>query len=258
MERRTGGRTPRDGAAVPELAGATACDGRYALRELLHGAPEQGVWVGVEVAGGRPVLITLGPPVPATAREELALDVPGVTALLALGDGPGGLAAAVEERPPGAPAAPAAEQAAALGAAVADLGAFAHHMGLALAGLRPEAVWSDGDEVVLAPRPTRLWELAGADPDGPAVFRSRERLRGGGASPADDIFALGATVALWATGEHPFEGDTAAQQAHAILDRRRRLWRGDPRLEPVVAAALGPRELRPPMDALEAALRELA
>jgi hypothetical protein len=243
---------------VADLAGATACDGHYALRELLHGEPRRGVWLGVELGGERPVLITLGPPPASAAGEELTLDVPGVTTLLGLGDGPGGLAAAVEERPPGAVAAPAPEQAAALGAEVADLGAFAHHMGLALGGLRPEAVWTDGEEVMLAPRATRVWELGGADPDGPAVFRSRTRLRGGGPSPADDVFALGATVARWATGEHPFEGDTAAEQAQAILDRRRRPWRGDPRLAPVVAAALAPRDLRPPMDALEAALRELA
>jgi hypothetical protein len=233
------------------------CDGRYALRELLHGTEGLGVWSGEEVQGGRRVLVSVGPPAP-DAFDELTLDVPGVPALLAVGDAPGGRTAAVEEHPHGAIVDPGPE-AAAVGAEVAELAGFVHHMGLALGGIRPEAVWRD-DEVSVSPRLTRLWELSrqGLDaPGGPAVFISLGRLRGTGPTPHDDVFALGATVAWWATGAHPFEGETRGEQIQAIHDRRRRPWTGDPALEPVVAAALRPKRERIGMDALEAALREL-
>jgi len=180
-------------------------------------------------------------------------------ALLDVGDAPGGLTAAVEERPPGAIVAPGAERAAAVGAEVAGLAAFVHHMGLALGGIRPDAVWR-GDEVSVSPRVTRLWELARRRPDEPgppSVFLSLDRLRGTAPTPSDDVFALGATVAWWATGEHPFQGDTRVPQIRAIHDGRRRPSRGDPALGRVVDDALAPRRERPSMESLEAALREL-
>jgi hypothetical protein len=236
----------------------TVCDGRFRLDEQLHGAPELGVWLGTEVQSDRPTLVSIGPHAD-DAADELALDVPGVPALLAVCDEAGERTAVIEERPPGAIAEPGAERAAALAADVAEVAAFVHHMGLALGGIRPQAVW-DNDEVMVAPRLTRLWELSrqGLDaPGGPAVFLSLGRLRGTGPTPADDVFTLGATLAWWATGEHPFEGETRGEQIQAIHDRRRRPWTGAPELEPIVAAALAPREQRPSMEALEAALREL-
>jgi hypothetical protein len=204
------------------------------------------------------VLVSIGP-YAGDAFDELVLDVPGVPTLLAVGDAPGGLTAAVEEHPAGAIADPGRSEVAALGAEVAELAAFVHHMGLALGGIRPEAVWTDGD-VSVSPRLTRLWELSreGLDaPGGPAVYISLGRLRGSGPTPADDVFALGATIARWATGAHAFEGETRGEQIRAIHDRRRRPWTGDPGLEPIVAASVGPRAERPTMEQLEAALREL-
>jgi hypothetical protein len=240
--------------------GATVCDGRFVLEERLHGLGDYASWLGRDTEGGAPVLVAIGPAV-GDALEELALDVPGVPALLAACDAPGGQTALVQERPPGSIARPDPAEAAALTAEVAAIAAFAHHMGLALGGLRPEAVWRGEDTVTVAPRLTLLWDLGRRGPDGPSappsVFVSLERLKGGGPTPADDVFALGATLAQWATGLHPFAGETRREQARAILDRRRRPWTGDPALEPIVAAALAPRERRPSMEALEAALREL-
>lgn len=238
---------------------ATVCDGRFRLDRRLYGTGRLGVSLGTEADGGRPVLITLGPRV-RDGFDELALDVPGVPTLLAVCDAGGDLSAVVEERPPGAIADPGPERAGAVGAEVAELAAFVHHMGLALGGIRPEAVWRDS-EVSVAPRVTRLWELARRRPDEqgpPTVFLSLDRLRGSGPTPADDVFALGATVAWWATGEHPFAGATRLEQIQAIHDGRRRPWTGDPALAPVVDAALGPRRERPTMEALESALGALA
>jgi hypothetical protein len=238
---------------------ATVCDGRYRLDRQLHGAPELGAWLATEARTGRPVVVSIGPRAE-DAAEELALDVPGVPALLAVCDEPGERTAVVEERPPGAIADPGPERAASLAADVAGLASFGHHMGLALGGIRPEAVW-ENDEVMVTPRLTRLWELSRQGPDAPgrpAVFLSLGRLRGSGPTPADDVFALGATLAWWATGEHPFEGETRAEQIQAIQDRRRRPWRGPAELEPVVGAALSPQRERPSMEAVEAALRDLA
>jgi hypothetical protein len=240
---------------------AAVCDGRYRVADRLYGTDALGVWLGEDAEEGPPVLVTLGP-YALGAEDELALDVPGVPALLAVDDLDGERTALVEQRPAGAIARPAPEEVAALGAEVAAVAAFAHHMGLALGGIRPEAVWRDA-EVAVAPRLTRLWELSGSGSGPgsaalPGVYLSLGRLRGGGPVPSDDVFALGATVACWATGAHPFEGDTPAEQVHAIHDGRRRPWTGDPRLESVVAAALAPPDRRPGMEQLEAALRELA
>jgi hypothetical protein len=235
-------------------------DGRFRLGERLHGAEGLGVWEGTEpAAGDRPVLVSIGP-YAGDVFDELQLDVPGVPTLLAVGDAPDGRTAVVEEHPPGAIATPAPQEAAALGAEVAELAAFVHHMGLALGGIRPESVWR-GDEVSISPRLTRLWEISHESldaPGGPSVYISLGRLRGSGPTPADDVFALGATIASWATGQHAFEGGTRGEQIRAIHDRRRRPWTGDPALEPIVAAALRPRAERPTMDWLEGALRELA
>jgi hypothetical protein len=233
--------------------------GRYRRAERLFGTDELGTWLGEDTAEGTPVLVTVGPYTP-DAEADLALEVPGVPSLLAVEEG-GEQTVLIEQRPPGDIAAPDAGQAAALGAEVAAVAAFAHHIGLALGGIRPEAIWR-GDEVVVAPRLTRLWELSRTGPGAAGlpgdVYLSLGRLRGGGPVPSDDVFALGVTVAHWATGEHPFAGETPIQQVRAIHDGRRRPWTGDPELEPVIAAALSPRDERPGMEALEAALRALA
>jgi hypothetical protein len=239
---------------------STVIGERFVLGERLHGTEELGVWDGSEPgAGDRPVLVSIGPHAD-DAFDDLALDVPGVPTLLAVGDATGGRTAVVEEHPSGAIAHPAPEAAAALGAEVAELAAFVHHMGLALGGIRPEAVWR-AEEVSISPRLTRLWDLSRQSldaPGGPPVYISLGRLRGTGPTERDDVFALGATIAFWATGAHPFEGETRGEQIRAIHDRRRRPWTGDPELEPIVAAALRPLAERPTMEWLEGALRELA
>src|SRR4051794_39924583 len=124
--------------SVPSGSPKTVCDGRFVLGERLRGAERLGVWSGTEpAAGDRPVLVSIAPHA-GDVFDELALDVPGVPALLAVGDAPGGLTAAVEEHPAGTIADPPPGEAAALGAEVAELAAFVHHMGLALGGIRPE------------------------------------------------------------------------------------------------------------------------
>lgn len=107
---------------------ATVWDGRFRLDRRLYGTGRLGVSLGTEADGGRPVLITLGPRV-RDGSDELALDVPGVPTLLAVCDADGDLSAVVEERPPGAIADPGPERAGAVGAEVAELAAFVHHMG---------------------------------------------------------------------------------------------------------------------------------
>lgn len=214
--------------------------GRFTLDRQVWGSTDRGVWLG---SGPREVLITLGPP----AGHVDALDLPFVTPLIELCDGPGGLEALVESRPPGAIAAPLDGRA--LGAVVARACA-----GAVIGGLRPEAVWTDGDVVTLAPRATRFWELgrtdAGSVAASPLVYEAPERLQDAGPSHEDDVFALAATVVVWTTGEHPFAGDGHDQQVLSILGGRRRFDTGDPVLE----AALGPAEGRPGMAELAGAL----
>jgi hypothetical protein len=178
-----------------------------------------------------------------------------------VGDGPEGLTAVVEARPSGEIAMPARGDAARLGAALADLAGGVHTAGGAVGGIRPEAIWADGEQITVAPRATRLWELgrsdAGIAPAYDSVFLSLERLTGAGPGPADDVFAVAATVAAWATGEHPFEGDGHGGQLLAIAGGERRAWRGPPALGRALLASLGPAAGRPDAAALAAALRAL-
>jgi hypothetical protein len=218
------------------------------------------VWEGTETGDGRAVIVSLGPPV--EDAGELELRAPGIAELLAVGEGPDGLAAVVEARPPGERAAPGPAGAAHLGAVLAGVVAGVHAEGVAAGGVRPEAVWADGESVVLTPRATRLWELGRADvgivPAYPSVFASFERLTGAEPGPEDDVFAVAATVAVWATGKHPFEGDSHARQVLAIAGGERRPWGGAPALGRALLAALGPAAGRPSAAELAAALRALA
>ena len=134
-------------------------DGRFQLGERLHGAEGLGVWEGTEPGeGDRPVLVSIGPHGGRRLRRAAARR-------------PRRAHAARRRRRAGRPhrrgrgasarrdRRPAPEEAAALGAEVAEIAAFVHHMGLVLGGIRPESVWR-GDEVSISPRLTRLWELS--------------------------------------------------------------------------------------------------
>jgi len=240
--------------------GASVCDGRWRLAERLSGEVEETVWRAEPAA-----LVTVGWDSGVPADElaaALALPYQGVTPLLAAGrlDGTAGQVL-VEALPAGAPRDRAPDLAAAerWGAATAAIAARAHAAGDALGGIRPEAVWIEGDAVAAtAPRATRLWELratdAGVVPGYTELYRSPERLAGGGVSAADDVFAIAATVVAWATGKHAFAGATPGERATSLLGGRRAPFSGPPSLALLLAAALGAAPGRPSAAGLERGL----
>lgn len=229
------------------LHGATVCRGRWRLAAPLYGSADESVWRASPEA-----LITVGWASDRAAAEVqalLALPVHGVTPLLAVGRLDGhDRDALVEAIPPGTPSplrTPDIATACRWGAAVAAIVAAAHAAGVVVGGLRPKAVWiDDGAVAALAPRATHFWELSAADIgivwDHQSVILSPERIAGGGVSAADDLFALAVTVAIWATGQFPFAGDTRDAQVRGILFGNRIRFAGPTSLATLIAAALGP------------------
>jgi hypothetical protein len=73
-----------------------------------------------------------------------------------------------------------------------------------------------------------------------------------------DVFSICAIVAHWATGEHPFEG-TSAAQAVSIATNRRRPWRGPQIFGTLVDEGLHPDpDARPTLGYLIEVLEQLA
>ena len=252
-------------SSLGHLRGATVCDGKWRLLEPLFGSVDESVWRAEPNA-----LVTVGWSTGLSDSElsaRLALPFPGVTPLLAVGTIDGtDREVVVEVRPRGAPSpmpAPDVATACRWGARVAEIVAEVHRAGAAVGGLRPEAVWiDDGEVTAIVPRATRFWEMQTVDvgivPGFSTVLLSPERLAGAGPSAADDVFALAATVAIWASGRHPFAGDTRDAQVLALLGRRRAPFAGPPRLAALLDAALGDASARPSIAAFGAALTEIA
>jgi hypothetical protein len=233
---------------------ATACEGRYALERLWTGGPDEAVYVSGST------LVSVGPPTglsPAELAERLALGFDGVTELVEVCRVDGAEKdAVVEALPAGAPVDGPTPHAVALGLATGRVLKAAHAAGAALGGIRPDAVWAvDGELTAIAPRAALLWSLraradAGIVPGHAIAFLSPERIRGGPPSPSDDVFALAATVAFWATGAYPYAGETRDARILATAAGDRRPWTADPRLGALIDRALGDRDL----DALLAGL----
>lgn len=240
---------------------------RFEIRETLAGSPERGRYRGYDWRTRRAVLVTLGPPQRDdldAVRRELSLDVPGVAALLHVGgveNGESRYDALVEEEPAGEPW--TSGDPVATGLELAATIREAHARGLVLGGVRPEVVYVDGDDRLggVAPRCEPFLARAttrchGVAPCFEHFFVSPEQLALQPKSPADDVFALAATIAMIEAVEHPFEG-SYADNAIAIATGRRRPWRGSASLGAVLDLALVPASRRIGLGELVAKLRAL-
>lgn len=254
--------------------------GRYAIMQTLRGGPDRGMY---RTRGtGEPVsyLATLGPPQArdvAALWRDLALDVPGIARLAYIGrlepDSEAGYDAMLECEPAGCPVAELAypiarEVALQIALGVARLIRGAHAAGCFLGTLRPELIYvqSATAPVVtgIAPRAERFWLTAtprtyGVAPCFDGFYQAPEQLvqPHDPATAASDVFALGAMLAHWVTGEHPFEGEGALQAMSIALDRRRD-FTGSPELAASINAALAPAAQRSTLDAWIGALELLA
>lgn len=252
----------RDDFPIASLAGD-----RFEIRECLAGTPDRGRYRGYDWQTGRAVLVTIGPPQREAldvARRDLALDVPGVAALLHVGELQNGESrhdALVEEEPEGEPW--TSGDPIATGLELASVLAAAHSRGLVLGGVRPETTYVDAEDRLrgVAPRCEPFLSRATARCHGVApcfeqFFMSPEQLALQPSTPADDVFALAATIAMIDAVEHPFEG-SYGDNAIAIATGRRRPWRGSPSLGAVLDRALVPASRRIGLDELVAELRSL-
>ena len=256
--------------------GASLDRGRYQLRESLHGGPDRGMYRAFDHRDNRTVLVTLGPPQREDVelmRSRLAFAIPGITKLLHVGplvtDGELPYDGLVEEEPAGQPSTLRADawpldRTIAVGLAVADVVRAVHARGASLGGLRPELVYLAADAFTsLAPRCEPFLSATekrnyAVPPCFATYYMSPEQLaRGGAATPADDTFAIAAMLATWHTGEHPFQGELAAN-AIAIATGARRTWHGDSSLEAMVGPALVAEPKRISLDELCGLLREIA
>jgi eukaryotic-like serine/threonine-protein kinase len=262
---------------VEYLRGTTVCGGRFTLERPLQGSPEEGVWRGAGAAGGD-VLVAFGLSAkrePAELERVLSLPYPGFARLLAAGavDPPLTGDAVVTDLPAGVPsdealaACPSGDRPATartLAGAVGRAVAVAHVDGRAIGEIRPEAVWvpagRPAELAAVVPQPSALWRLrapvdAGVVPGYSTTFEAPEVLLGAAPGLPDDVFALAATFWWWATGEHPFGGETRGSQFLGIVAGELRPWPGAPELAAILTASLGPRARRPDVATLAARLQ---
>jgi hypothetical protein len=253
--------------------GSALAGGRYEVRELLHGGADRGMYRGVDHQNGGSVLVTIG----TTQRErhehllrKLGYGVPGIAELLHIGPlTDGEHTGMVEAEPSGVPVSTlrsplAPVQAVRWALALARIAAEAHARGHVLVGLRPELVYVDGDAFTgVAPRCEPFLATSerrdyGVAPCFDQFFMAPEVLSHPDEppSPAADVFSLSAILALWLTGEHPFEGE-GMLQAMAISAGQRRALEIALRFRPVLENGLAPREARMTLDQLIDTLVEL-
>jgi serine/threonine protein kinase len=219
-------------------------EGGGVITDAIRGDDARGMFRAVDAARRR-LLVTV------TSRQtrpldvladELDIQVDGVARLRDISPLGDSHVAMVEEEPAGVPS---SDHALPLrpGAAVALAGELAavleraHAEGLVILGVRPELVYLEERGGALhvsglAPRAdlfvTGATAVYGAKPlfdqlfAAPELLTMQTRLVG----PASDVFSLAAVVAVWLTGEHPFEGETPTAQLGAIVNGRGRPWRG--------------------------------
>lgn len=213
--------------------------GAFRVTSALWDNPGRGRYRGLADTG-EPVLIAVTAPQVAPLERTagvLALDLPGVTPLRAIGlvEAAAPLHALVEAEPAGSPLAELAAAAplpradvVAIGIALADLAAAAHARGLALGGLRPELCYAeqrDGGRLALtavAPRAIAFFATGGRldAMNEPAFERVLEppdmTLSGRPPSPASDVFTLAGGLGWLASGRTAFPGESWGQQAVAM------------------------------------------
>ncbi|HEX8106436.1 MAG TPA: hypothetical protein VF516_01860 [Kofleriaceae bacterium] len=254
--------------------------GRYVITHALRGGPDRGMYRARAAGEVTTYLATLGPPQTrdfSELRRELAFDVPGIAPLEYIGrlepHSEAGHEGMLEREPAGLPAAELAHPMArdatlqlALGIARVIRGA--HAAGIFLGTLRPELVYVQSAAVPvvtgIAPRAERFWLTAtprtyGVAPCFDDFYQSPEQLAQphDPATAASDVFALGAMLAHWLAGEHPFEGE-GSLQAMSIALGRRRAFAGPPELTAPIDGALAPASERVSLDAWIRELETLA
>jgi hypothetical protein len=256
--------------------GATLDSGEWRIVERLRGTADRGVF-RAHRRDGKTGLVTLGGKQARSWFEtgaRLEVQAPGVAPIAFVGPlehgGEERFDALVELEPAGAPLSslplPLAEQAAIrLGLDLARIVAHAHDGEAVLGGLRPETIYCAAGGAVAGVAPHGEPFLATAAPPSYGIvplydhlYAAPEVLMGHDATAASDVFSLCAVLAFAASGEPPFEGDSAREQLFAITSNHRRALRAPRSLQRICDAGLAPAPpRRPTARAIEAQLLPL-
>jgi eukaryotic-like serine/threonine-protein kinase len=266
-----------DGSSTGEEfpIGAELDDGALVVTEWIRGDAVRGQYRALDRQGNR-LLATV------TSRQQVSFDelernlafpIDGVAPLRHIGTfgDDEETTALVEEEPAGRPTSEFSlplpfDQAVELAVDLAALLERAHSAGFALRFLRPELIYAEvrggaprlsgvaprADVFLISAAP-----IYGAKPLFDQLFAAPEVLTMQKVvTPAADVFSLCAALAVWLSGEHPFEGETQTAQLGSIVSGRGRPWRGPAALGMVLARGLerSPRS-RPTLSALVADLR---
>ncbi len=236
--------------------GATLDGGRWTLVASLRGTAERGVFLALERDGRYGIATLTSPqrdPLP-VVRERLERRGDQFAEMLWVGSVEGTrepLVAVLEVEPPGESLADAwlpfrQDEVAAIGVDLANALVPAHRMLEATGGLRPETIYVSGNEPrvsSICPRGEAF--MAGQAPRSTGsvtpytyLYDAPEVLRGGGPTPASDVFSVCAVLAHIATAEHPFMGEGAFAQLSSIVAGRRRPFRGPAAIAKIVDRGL--------------------
>ena len=251
-------------------------EGGLTVTEHLRGEPARGMYRAAGRDGGR-FLVTCGTVQQRTfdeLRKALLPNLDGVSGLVglqAIKNNEREHHIMIEVEPEGDPSsqlgAPLAPSTAAeLGLDVVAVLRRAHASGHVLRFLRPELVYAreQGSRLGLtgiAPRAEDFLRTArppsyGVPPMFDGMFCAPEVSAMRPSGPPADVFALGAVLGQWITGEHPFQGNDMGQQMLAIHANKRRPWKGPQTLRATVDRACLPRpEDRITLDRMEQELQ---
>ncbi|TWG96238.1 serine/threonine protein kinase [Nocardioides sp. J9] len=215
---------------------------RYALRRAVGHGASGAVWLAHDELLGRPVAVKRTGPGPGydghTAQVErearlaaqlghpnvvavydLAIDEEGAWLVMEYVDGPP-LSTVVREAGPLSP-----DEAARLVAPVADALAHAHELGIVHRDVKPSNILSPGDG---GAKLSDFGIARGADDatltatgmvTGSPAYLAPEVARGGQATPASDVWALGATLVHLLTGRPPYHRDGMDNGPFAVVHR---------------------------------------
>jgi hypothetical protein len=268
----------RDQAAEPDEfpVGAALADGSVIV-EAIRGDDVRGMYRAVDPRGRRLLVTVTSRQKQPHAQVERELRLPavdGIAPLRSLGPIDDEHDAMAEEEPAGRPSSELAlplwpGDAVELSAQVAAVLERVHAAGAVLRFLRPELVYleqADGRPRLTGIAPRADLFVIGASPvygakplfedlfAAPEVLAMRK-----GVTAAADVFSLCAALAVWLTGEHPFEGETGTAQLGAIVNGRGRVWRGPTALGMVLGRGLEKSpDARPTLPALVRELRAAA
>lgn len=232
------------------MSGWTVDQQRIVVGKLLRGGNADAVYLGTQ--GDKRYLVTLSTKhteAHESIRRRMAFPFEGIAPLAFVGATDEGCPfadALVEELPDGHEAVPKLPEAAvaAIGIAVGRIATQFHAAGGVIAGIRPELIFVDDNNVftTMAPRGPAF---ASSAPMSRGVrtyalpYTSLEALVHGQLSAASDVFGLAASLWFLASGAHPF-GEQPMDVMNHLAGNQPLPWTGRAALGAILLACFAP------------------